>query len=430
MRDPSSSKKTTVEILTHLDTSGNPRVLKEASALAASGYRVKVVTSVLPKRQNEATDPASPFEIKRLNQRPPFAAVWWNRVFKRLARFQLSLARFPLAVYGSLFADLKDYLRKPSRSPVIQIIHLEPALLAKSSVGGADFTFGDFEDWYSEDLLPGDRPAPLTQLIQDAESHALNEFLSCWCTSKCMAHELTEARSGKTPMVIRNAFPAKDRDLLDGEWQDRSGMARWMPTNDPKVDRPKEAPVSIHWFSQTIGPGRGIEELLRAASGLEGEFELHLRGDLRGYGRWLESCTPGILHGRVHLHSPVAPHELLSRICEHDIGYCGEPTVPRNKNLTISNKFFQYLQGGLAVIATATAGQREGAREAGGAVSLVRPRDPEELRLKLQALIHDRNKLATMRSAAWEAGERLCWENEAPKLIRAVEQAMGKFPQR
>jgi hypothetical protein len=30
-----------------------------------------------------------------------------------------------------------------------------------------------------------------------------------------------------------------------------------------------------------------------------------------------------------------------------------------------------------------------------------------------------------MRASAWEAGDFLCWENEAPKLVEVVEKAAG-----
>ncbi|MFN7860877.1 MAG: glycosyltransferase, partial [Pseudanabaena sp.] len=55
----------------------------------------------------------------------------------------------------------------------------------------------------------------------------------------------------------------------------------------------------------------------------------------------------------------VSNGELLSRIAEHDIGLALEIPYCFNKQFTISNKLFQYLQAGLAIIATNTEGQSE-----------------------------------------------------------------------
>ena len=59
---------------------------------------------------------------------------------------------------------------------------------------------------------------------------------------------------------------------------------------------------------------------------------------------------------------------MLSRIAEHDIGFAGEQNYCRSRDLTVTNKILHYLLGGLAVIASDTAGQRQIAAQAGEAV--------------------------------------------------------------
>jgi glycosyltransferase involved in cell wall biosynthesis len=190
--------------------------------------------------------------------------------------------------------------------------------------------------------------------------------------------------------------------------------------------RPEAEPVSIFWYSQTIGPGRGLEDLFAAAAHLRGSFEVHLRGDIRGYEAWFDGLLAPQLRAKTHVHPVVGNSELLSRISEHDIGFAGERPEPPSRDLTITNKFFQYLQGGLAVVASATAGQKEGAKEAPDAVLLYQPGDVDGLKQALQRLIDDRAKSRTMRAAACEAGARLSWENEAPKLVEAVGRCFGR----
>jgi len=77
-----------------------------------------------------------------------------------------------------------------------------------------------------------------------------------------------------------------------------------------------------------------------------------------GMEAWIRSQLPEAWRQRVFVH-PLAPNdELASRVSEHDIGFAGEVPYCRNKNLTVSNKVLQYLLGGLAVVASDTAGQR------------------------------------------------------------------------
>jgi glycosyltransferase involved in cell wall biosynthesis len=335
--------------------------------------------------------------------------------FKNQSRYQLGLAADRLCTAAR------------QREADLYIAHSEAGMWAAEQLRKDGRSVGvDMEDWFSEDLLPEARRARPIQLLKELEKNLLCRGVYSTCASEAMADALVKAYGCRRPTVIRNVFPLKDRDCLDGKWKDRPGMARWMPSNDPQAARPKEAPVSIHWFSQTIGPGRGLEILFQALDGLEGNWEVHLRGNLKGYEKWLEGVCPAGVRGRLKVHGLVENEELLSRIVEHDIGFCGEPTEPANKNVTISNKLFQYLQAGLAVVASDTAGQKEAASEAGGGVGLYSYGDEDELKRILNCLIGKSGDMAVHRGQAWNAGARLCWENERQKLIEAINETLER----
>ena len=117
------------------------------------------------------------------------------------------------------------------------------------------------------------------------------------------------------------------------------------------------------------------------------------------------------------VHGLVENEELLSRIAEHDIGFAGELGEPPSRNLTITNKFFQYLQGGLVVIASETAGQKEAAKEAGEAVFVFPLHKPGELRVSLEQLFNSPELLHARKRQSWAAGGRLSWEAESQKLV-------------
>jgi glycosyltransferase involved in cell wall biosynthesis len=183
---------------------------------------------------------------------------------------------------------------------------------------------------------------------------------------------------------------------------------------------------SIHWFSQTIGPGRGLEDLFNAAEGLPDGIEIHLRGHTGGYGQWLESVLPSSLLNKVFVHGPVPATELVERIAEHDIGFAGELSGIASRDLTATNKIFQYLQGGLAVVASDTAGQKEVAALAGTAVVTYRSGSASDLQERLSELTGSAKQLAAAKAAALDIAARsFNWAVEKPRLLESVRSALS-----
>jgi glycosyltransferase involved in cell wall biosynthesis len=230
-------------------------------------------------------------------------------------------------------------------------------------------------------------------------------------TSHALAEALAEAYDADKPAVIYNAFPAAERENIDGKIRDRRDLSL----------------ASLHWFSQTIGPGRGLEVLFRSLQYIDSPAELHLRGNYSGDTRqWIESLLPPEWKNHVLLHETVANAELASRISEHDIGLALELPYCLNKQLTISNKMFQYLASGLAVIATDTLGQREVFGRCPDIGLLVASGDPQALAGAIASLIRNREKLAKARSAALcAAQERFSWEGQAGALLHEAEKALS-----
>jgi glycosyltransferase involved in cell wall biosynthesis len=92
--------------------------------------------------------------------------------------------------------------------------------------------------------------------------------------------------------------------------------------------------------------------------------------------------------------------------------------------LTISNKLFQYLQAGLAVVATDTAGQRE-ALLGSRAARLVPPDDPLAIAEALEDWLIHPGKLNDAKAAALRLfQQQFCWDRQAEKLLRAANDAL------
>jgi glycosyltransferase involved in cell wall biosynthesis len=212
------------------------------------------------------------------------------------------------------------------------------------------------------------------------------------------------------PMVIYNAFPWSDRESLDGL----------------EKDRPSRAVPSIHWYSQTLGPGRGLEDLVASLPHITHDVRIHLRGNpASGFDSWLTSLVPPRWQDRITFHGLVPEHELLSRISEHDIGFAGEMKYCASRQLTVTNKILHYLLGGLAVVASDTAGQREVAVQAPGAVFLYQGGDPASLAMQLNQLLASSERLRRAQAEALEAARQtFCWERVNQAFVSHIKRKL------
>jgi len=401
----------------------NPRALKEAEALSSCGFEVEILGAGIQPEVRERNAKLCEGKAWRFIPLPESQIAWGNMARKSRRKIGNLVQRFFGRENHWQLGWMADELLKGGRKrrADLYLAQSEAGMWAAEQLRHEGKRVGvDMEDWFSEDLLPEARRGRPIRLLKKLERNLLCEGVYSSCTSEAMADALVKEYRCRRPTVVRNVFPQKDREGLDGKWRDRPGMARWMVKNDPTAERPKEAPVSIHWFSQTVGPGRGLEILFQTLEGMEGNWELHLRGNLKGYEEWLEGARPESVRKRMSVHGLVENEELLSRIAEHDIGFAGELGEPISRNLTITNKFFQYLQAGLAVVASDTEGQVEAASEAQGAVQVFRGGEKTSLAEKLGGLLRDRGALQNTRQAAWQAGAKFTWENESQRMQAAL----------
>ena len=230
------------------------------------------------------------------------------------------------------------------------------------------------------------------------------------CPSRAMSEALAQEHGCRPPEVIYNAFPWSDRNRLD---------------RTPKDRQIRSAP-SIHWYSQTLGEGRGLEDLLGALPHVTHGAEIHLRGKpAAGFGDWMQSRIPKRWRDRVFTHGLVPNDELLSRIGEHDIGFAGEMKYSRSRDLTVSNKMLHYLLAGLAVVASDTSGQQEVARRAADAVFTYPSGDTHALAVQLNALLGSNDALQGAKAAALRAAEDVfCWERQEGGLLETIARAL------
>lgn len=392
----------------------NPRVLKEADALAAAGYEVEVLGArlvpELAERDRELMRTRSWRLTPVVDLTSTAHADRWQR-FK--SRFRTRVAgefyrRFGWSSgYQLGYAGPELFRAALARQADLYRVHLEQALWVGSRLLDAGRPVGiDMEDWYSEDLPDDARASRPGKLLNQLERRLLQGCVHRTTTSQCMSEALSESYACPPPTVVYNTFAWAERDHLDGQTCDR---------RDPSLP-------SVYWFSQTIGPGRGLEDLFAALPRLARPVELHLRGAaVAGLEAWLDAHIPASVRSRVHVHSLVPNDELISRIAEHDVGFAGEVPYCQNKDLTASNKVFHYMLGGAAVAASGTRGQREVLDQAPEAGVLYEPGNVASLVTGLDGLLASPERLRSAKEAALEAARtRFCWELDAAALVASL----------
>jgi glycosyltransferase involved in cell wall biosynthesis len=400
----------------HLCTA--PRPQKEAGALAAAGHEVTIrgawFDSELGKRDHLLLTGSKwsfePFVDFRLSSKSLTRTR--VRLRRRVARELFS--RFSWFTPDLLGYGVSQMLAVARRAKAdLTIVHSEGGLWAGSRLLDEGFKVGvDFEDWFSEDLLPEARAARPINELKNLEKHLARECVYSLTTSQALSNALAEAYQAPKPVVVYNVFPFAERASIDQQYRDR-----------------REAGVpSLHWFSQTIGRGRGLETLFQALPHLQMVVEVHLRGECNeDVRRWIESMiSVEWAKNRVFIHATVPNDELLSRIAEHDIGLAIEHADPPSRNLSVTNKLFQYLQAGLAVIATETAGQREIMERCPAAGRLIPVDDALALASALNELLCRPGALAAAKAASVAAvNDAFCWEKQSHTLLHAAERALS-----
>lgn len=389
--------------------SRNPRVLKEATTLADAGHDVTVLTlrnHAAAEDFDRAIMATARFKRIVVDVAPaPGASP--TGVFMR--RLRAAVARRVAGVFKRESIETigpgGELLAIARKQPADLVIgHTEVGLwVAAQLLAEGRKVAADIEDWHSEDLPPEDRVGRPVRLLRETERRLLKNGAYATTTSAALAQALQEDAGSPRPAVVGNTFPLQTDP-------------RQPPPNDPAV---------FFWFSQTLGPGRGLEDFLAAWSRTSQPSRVVLLGeDRHGYRETLRASVPHSHQTRLTFHDLVPPDLLPGLIARHDIGLALETPLSRNRDLTITNKILQYLNAGLAVVATPTAGQREVLAH-GPEAGVFLGSDPAANARLLDELLSDRARLQARQQAARRLAEtRYCWELDRQVLLALVNKAL------
>ncbi len=395
-------------IVTDQHLSANPRVWKEADALARNGYDVEIIT-----RANNAQRKQKDIAIlSRINPEIKYSAVVnaikqeipFFRDFYYRARLKLVLLAKRLGFESRYLLSTDPdliYTESLKRNADLYIAHVECGLfVGKHLIQKGKKVAFDFEDWYSHDYLS---PVRAVRLLQELELYALKNGIYVSCPSAAMASALKESYIvEKQPEVIYNGFP----DESEGA--------------SPVIK--KDGKVNVVWFSQRVGPGRGLEKFIEILKQVDTPVKLTLIGDCpEEYETLLKGVFPKQNGHMLEVMKPVPHTQLDGLLRQFHIGLALEEVYPESRNKTITNKILQYLQAGIKVFATDTDGQAEVAGYYPNAIRTAPANDISQWAAILEELIKSKIDSSVV---AEQYNQYFSWAAQEKKLLELVEAAL------
>lgn len=398
--------------------SSTPRVLKEADALVDAGYRVHVVSG----RHYAPVDPLDEqvlATVRWAGTRVDYRGgpvVLLHKLLRRAARPLVQSAAFA-SVNLAARAHHAEALHLgavaagiPADLYIGHCLAGLPAAAHAARARGVPYGFDleDFHDAETDAAINDPAEVAATRLLQ---GRLLPGCRHLTAAAPLIAQKVAELYGVQAGIVL-NVFPR--------------AHAPAAPVDPGPVTAAR--PARLYWFSQTVGPGRGLEAVLAVMGRMRTPAELQLRGFVSpGYAGHLQTLARDAgVRLPVQFPGPGPATEMARLAASADLGLSTEESTPLNRDLCLTNKVFAYLLAGIPQLLSPTAAQTALAPELGTAALLAGLADPAGTARKLDAFFADHARVAVARRHAWAlAQSRYCWDLEQEKFLASVRHAAG-----
>jgi len=263
----------------------------------------------------------------------------------------------------------------------------------------------DFEDFHSAEQS-GEGSELAHALAERVESDVLPKATFATAGSPMIA-DAYAAKYGVRPRPIHNTFSI-----------------------DFAAASNRRGPLRLYWFSQTLGPGRGLEDVIAAVGqcGIVAEFHLRAR-PIPAYAAHLATFQARVAPSlALVFHDPESPDRMVELAHGYDLGVSTEDGAVLNHRLCLGNKIFTYLAAGVPVLLTATPAQAALASDLGAAATMYEPGDVDALASILQHWDDNPGlRCVAAQQARAAALRRWHWEHADDRgaLLNAFRDALG-----
>jgi glycosyltransferase involved in cell wall biosynthesis len=399
------------------DLTFDSRVRREAATLASEGYTIRLVCL-----EGAESAPDLPTGVEVLQRRPtatgalpgianPYLGRAGSRAL-RLARrlwWPVDYAR-NLRAWGALAVE--------AAGPVdAWHVHDFPGLVAIATRVSRDVPIVyDSHEIFLDAGTARQLPGPARTFLRAYERQLVRRVAGVVTVNDSLARVLEHRYRPRRTVVVHNC------------------PSRWAPADaEPGLLRtaagiPGDAPVVL--YHGTVGPDRGIEELLEALlePGLERvHFVVLGPGERRDV--YAALAVGDRFGGRAHILEAVPPDELLSWVAGANVGAVLIQPTTLNHYLSTPNKLFECLAAGVPVVASDFPTMRRVVLgdPAGPLGTVVNPADTAAVAAALRSILDldpgsEAELRARCRNAAWD---RWNWEVESARLVAFYDELLS-----
>lgn len=174
-------------------------------------------------------------------------------------------------------------------------------------------------------------------------------------------------------------------------------------------------PISIIWHGKSINiySARGVYLIVQAVLEIDKDVRLFLQGSIKDEER--EKLSKLIKNSGskniVKVLPPARADKIVESIKEYDIGFIGETPTELNQVLTSSNKLFDYITAGLAILSPSIPGILETTEYYKNAKTYEQA-SLNDLKRCLSELIENKETLLSIKSKSREASKLCVWEDD------------------
>lgn len=386
------------------------RVLQQARTLAEAGHSVNLIAGFeclkeehyewkgvsVHRYQYDWDDE----RLKRIRRHLPSndrVHLLVNTVFMKYVRRALPLSSFDLFILAKCRQFPSDVVHVHDL-PLLRLA----ARLAKER--GVPLVFDAHEVYHEQSVLTSRQRARLEReerrhIRQTAVFSTVNQAIA----------DYYEQLYGIKPLVLLNATDTPPTGFDEGS---RTKLRQ-------AAGLPDDARVVL--FQGWISPERNLLTMVQSAEHFPpnvylcligyGDYEAELRKALEGQS-WAD---------RVRFLGVIAPEGILSYTAGADAGIIPYQPIDLNHRLCSPNKFFEFVQSGVPVIAHDLPFFREMAKDHGVAAvgDLSTPHGTAQL---VERVLCDEARLESMREACKRAADVLNWATESKKLLAAYDR--------
>lgn len=252
--------------------------------------------------------------------------------------------------------------------------------------------------------------SPLKKWVHYAEPKYIKDIDILIATTNVMVEKLKKEYNLTIPCIRVRNLPSK---LM---------LKSILPTT--KETSNEVTKLVWHGMAIYFNNTRGVHILLQAVANCKSNVHLYLQGLITQeqkeiFNQYVNELN---LAGKVTLVPPANPYNIVTSLTGYDIGLIGELPEEENQMLTSSNKLFDYINAGLAVIASDLPGLNETIKEY--EIGYTYPSgNYQHMAVLIDKLAFDKIELKKIKEkSSTVSSQELFWENDYEAVWKEIKK--------